>query len=80
MREIDNDDRQVDIICNEVFDNDPKIAEGEIEAAFLDMDHMVEQNIVENFQHIYGIDDGTDDEGNSDFSIDDYDLIGSEAD
>ena len=38
--------RQIDILCNEVFDNEPKIAEGVIKAAFLNIE---EQNIVKNF-------------------------------
>ena len=75
---MDNDDRQIDILYNEMLDNDPKIAEVEIEAAFLEIE---EQNIVENFEfQVYGGSDATEDDENSDFSIDDYDLVGSEAD
>ena len=79
---LDNDDRQVDILCNEMFENDPKLgAEGEIEAVLLEIE---EQNIVDNLDnlefHVYGTSDGTEDDEDSDFSFDDYDLIGSEAD
>ena len=64
-----------------MFENDPKLADGEIEAALLEIE---ERDIVENIENIelddYGTSDGTEDDEDSDFSFDDYDLIGSEAD
>ena len=62
-----------------MFENDPKLgADGEIEAVLLEIE---EQNLVENLEfHVYGTSDGTEDDEDSDFSFDDYDLMGSEAD
>ena len=64
-----------------MFENDPKLADGEIEAALLEIE---ERDIVENIENIefddYGTSDGTEDDEDSDFSFDDYDVIVSEAD
>ena len=64
-----------------MFENDPKLADGEIEAALLEIE---ERDIFENIENIefdaYGTSDGTEDDEDSDFSFDDYDLMGSEAD